>query len=1776
MGLHFAGRRTIVAAAFAVALALTAFPAAAVAKTTFTAKSPAPSSSSTRTMPTVSVYVVDSYGIKKAANFSMTVDGKKVTPKITYKKKGDYKRVTLSFRIVTALKPGTHGITVRIKNIRKKTASTTWIFKVAAPVPPPHTLPPESEITTMPISIAATACLACHVGYPSSHRMTDCAGCHSADSPPRLSGGPMNIYTPADESAHTLACSSRVWCHGSGSSFFFPHVLDSACSRCHTAANPAAGPPHPVTAESAHITSNTWCVRSGCHTASLTREHGRYSVAGVKLSCATCHSSTDPRVIATIKARSTACDGCHVLDSTHPVEAASHTVAVAPTCLVAGCHTGGTAATAIHAGPGCSACHRPDMAPTIVCATCHATDGHPSHAASPAPATMTISGASYGTHACTECHPVTELRALHGGDTSCRKCHPTPATSAKPWLGGCVQGSCHASGALRMHATIDASHTLSAATGCTAVGCHTGGTSVAAIHKAVAGRSDSGCGICHATGATPTLVCASAGCHSTGATAAHTSHPSTVTSGTITIGGTAYGLHRCSECHASTELQAVHGGISGCGKCHPSPRNSITAWNGGCVQGACHASGTPLAMHGGASTAHVTSAAAACTGAGCHEGGSDVAAIHAKVAARTDSGCGICHAVGRTATLTCATTGCHTGAATSLHASHPAKVTSATITIAAVSYGKHSCSECHATTELQAVHGGAASCAKCHPSPRGSFTAWAGGCVQGGCHVAGTALAMHGAIDTSHTLSATPACTVAGCHTGGTNVAAIHKAVAGRTDSGCGICHAAGRTATLTCTVGGCHPSGATPKHVSHPATLTSATMSVLGTSYGKHLCSECHATTELQVAHGGTGSCATCHPSPRSTFTAWAGGCVQGGCHVAGSALAMHGSIDTSHTAPTGGCVSAKCHGSNVVALHAPGRGCAVCHKPGVTATKVCTNASCHGTSDPHPAHPATVTTGTVSILGASFGTHSCSECHSSADLRDLHGGGGGCASCHPSPRDSFTTWNHGCVQGGCHKAGTTLAMHASIDSSHTAPAGTCVSANCHVANVATLHAPGPGCAACHATGKTLTVVCGTSGCHPGGLSSSHTSHPATVTSGTITINSVAYAKRLCAECHTTTELQAAHGGTGSCSKCHPSPRASFTKWNGGCVQGTCHATGALAMHGSVNTSHTVAAAGNCTLAGCHTGGTDIAAIHAAITGVSGSGCSLCHAPGKKATAVCGTTGCHSAAVTALHASHPAKVTSATVTIGGVSFGKHLCSECHATTELQVAHGGTGSCSKCHPSPRGSFTTWAGGCVQGGCHVAGSALAMHGSIDTSHTAPTGACVTSGCHGSNVAALHASGPGCPACHKAGQKLTLDCGAAACHPSGASAKHASHPARITTGTVTILGTPYAGQPCLPCHTTLELQAAHGGRTSCAKCHPSPRDSYITWNGGCVQGGCHAAGTAREIHRGIDASHTATVTPTCTLTECHTGGTDVAKIHAGKGGCADCHGTGKTPSLDCTTCHDADLVAAHAPYVGTSHQVSSASCVVAACHAGKDAAVLHQPSVGCAACHTKTGTASVDCLDCHRTAIATKHPTGDAGHAYSTHPCNESGCHLPNSAAVHAFTDHSCGVCHKATGTTASACTNCHSYSWASRHSGYLASNDYHGAAIGDGTAEGLMGQGSAGWILPPYTRGNAPVPNANLACSVCHDPVGTRNYYNFPNVVNGQPVVVTSGTQYINLCVACHGGTVDQWHIGCLDCHAGGHAGNPPQTLVGSDCSACHHHGSAGWPHGTSTVYGPTL
>jgi hypothetical protein len=194
----------------------------------------------------------------------------------------------------------------------------------------------------------------------------------------------------------------------------------------------------------------------------------------------------------------------------------------------------------------------------------------------------------------------------------------------------------------------------------------------------------------------------------------------------------------------------------------------------------------------------------------------------------------------------------------------------------------------------------------------------------------------------------------------------------------------------------------------------------------------------------------------------------------------------------------------------------------------------------------------------------------------------------------------------------------------------------------------------------------------------------------------------------------------------------------------------------------------------------------------------------------------------------------------------------------------------------------------------------------------------------------------------------------------------------------------------------------------------------------------------------------------------------------------------------------------------------------------------------------------------------------------HPC-AGDCHGTNVAAIHATSDRSCAICHASGTAVTASCTSslCHPLPISYAHVGYAMVSEFHSAKSGTGWAD--WGWESNGTILPPYTRG------VSMPCSTCHVVAGTTNEYNFPTVVNGRSVTVTSDSQVGNLCVACHGGTIGDWHQGCLDCHGGGMGGLAgPKTQAefltryGTDCTQCHQHGGYGWPHGPGWMQGATL
>jgi hypothetical protein len=291
---------------------------------------------------------------------------------------------------------------------------------------------------------------------------------------------------------------------------------------------------------------------------------------------------------------------------------------------------------------------------------------------------------------------------------------------------------------------------------------------------------------------------------------------------------------------------------------------------------------------------------------------------------------------------------------------------------------------------------------------------------------------MHVSIDADHVFPASrSACLASGCHDSGAttpfqgkSVAAIHSAASTVTPSGtrasCQICHAPGVTPTTDCLASGCHPDRANPHGydpAKHLSTVTTATITILGTPFPNQVCADCHKL-ELGPLHMPPATCQTCHASLVPIAGGWNKGCVQAGCHPVGSALEMHASVDASHSIPAYSCNATGCHAGagNLAAIHSTAttvtpsgtlKSCQVCHAAGRTPSATCSD--CHNMASPHrdmtEAHTSSGGTDFVSV-GMNDSTHNygdgvdanCSECHVT-NLLTLHSNN--CATCHdPSVR--------------------------------------------------------------------------------------------------------------------------------------------------------------------------------------------------------------------------------------------------------------------------------------------------------------------------------------------------------------------------------------------------------------------------------------------------------------------------------------------------------------------------------------------------------------------------------------------------------------------------------------------------------------------------------------------------------------------------------------------------------------------------------------------------------
>lgn len=458
---------------------------------------------------------------------------------------------------------------------------------------------------------------------------------------------------------------------------------------------------------------------------------------------------------------------------------------------------------------------------------------------------------------------------------------------------------------------------------------------------------------------------------------------------------------------------------------------------------------------------------------------------------------------------------------------------------------------------------------------------------------------------------------------------------------------------------------------------------------------------------------------------------------------------------------------------------------------------------------------------------------------------------------------------------------------------------------------------------------------------------------------------------------------------------------------------------------------------------------------------CRPCHGYGGHGSDFIGTycQGCHQPAYADKAPTHPTDnsyhVTSRDMTD---------CRPCHVSS-LTIEHyrrkdasGNALTCESCHLSSDSKIKS-AIATGDTDCQACHAAAVTHVEAHTEAALPADCAV---CHRANIVTEHLSNTltqstakNCDTCH-ASTDPKVDAAIAdgdtscdACH--GTTDHLGAHASSIDDACVAC-----HDRNLVPEHAKASSSSSAGG---CASCHPTPRSTLgSSWSKGCVQAGCHAAGTTQAMHGGMSTAHKATSSAACAATGCHSD--DLASIHTSAtavvedttvSGCNVCHGNGRSPkSATCTDCHTGQL------HASATHTVS-APCAVSGCHL-TDVSKIHA-GPGCAVCHGAGKTPSLACEDCHEghehgtvshiaadTCVKKCHAVDDLvkihGYDCSTcHPtpassvttwdktCEQSGCHVAPHSQLAGYARHQdmvrdygvspCGKCH-----ADEDCTRCH--------------------------------------------------------------------------------------------------------------------------------------------------------
>lgn len=404
---------------------------------TFSGVTPQGGSSTTVAKPTISVIVYDRYGVTGSTNYTMWLHGVRVPATITRYSGWGYRKFKLSYAVPSALALGDHRVTVRVKDLKLKVSTYSWLFTTTDGVAPVTT----SDVSAVPYTGSATIHLSPsdNVGVAHTYYMLDTAtvvegrtvtvsstGAHvlmfwSVDAAGNVENKNITLFSinaaarPFVHATPAISCTVAgchadldlasihiakgcAMCHGTGVTPL------SNCINCHGASpvNHTAAT-HPAIVSVPTLPGAPACSQATCHGAVPV-------VTTHKSVCATCHGSSNAAVVAAISGGHATCESCHTTPfaTVHAAGTAKH--AVSGTCYNSLCHAA-TDVSVIHTrgddAPGCVACHGPGVTPSLTCAT---TTCHPNlptvHDFVHVNATGTKSSA------CTSCHG-TDLPTVH-------------------------------------------------------------------------------------------------------------------------------------------------------------------------------------------------------------------------------------------------------------------------------------------------------------------------------------------------------------------------------------------------------------------------------------------------------------------------------------------------------------------------------------------------------------------------------------------------------------------------------------------------------------------------------------------------------------------------------------------------------------------------------------------------------------------------------------------------------------------------------------------------------------------------------------------------------------------------------------------------------------------------------------------------------------------------------------------------------------------------------------------------------------------------------------------------------------------------------------------------------------------------------------------------------------------------------------------------------------------------------------------------------------------